>query len=111
MTMARIVLRAGYDFARKFQARLDGVAEDVSSYTIEACLKNEAKTAELITDTAQTNTGGASWATGDVIIRFPASATTGLAAGNAWIEVAIIAGSERFPVEDIPVVIEAGYAL
>lgn len=109
--MARVLIRAGYDFARTFSFRLDGSAEDLSSATIEACVKNEAKTSELITDQAQTNDGGASWAAGSVILRFTAASTTGLTPGNAWIEVAVTLAGKRLAYEDIPCVIESGYAL
>lgn len=109
--MARILIRAGYDFARLFSFKKDGVAEDLSTATIEASLKNEAKTTELITDTAQTDGNGATWSAGDVILRFAAAATTGLSPGNAWIEVAVILAGARLPYEDIPVAIEAGYTL
>ncbi len=109
--MAKILIRSGYDFARKFLAKLDGVVEDLSAATIEASLKNEAKTTELITDTAQANTSPAAWVSGQVVVRFPAASTAGLAAQNAWIEVAIVVSGERFPVDDIPCVIETGYTL
>ena len=109
--MSRVLIRAGYDFARSFTFKLEGDVEDLSTATIEACLKNEGKTAELITDTAQANTAPASWATGIVVLRFPAASTTSLTPGNAWIEVAVVLSGARLAYEDIPVVIEAGYAL
>lgn len=109
--MAAIVLSTGKDFARKFRLKLDGAAEDVSTYTIECSVKNAAKTSELIPDTAQTNTGGAAWASGEVIIRFPASATTGLTPQDAWIETTVFISGEKFHVDDIPIVIETGYTL
>lgn len=109
--MAKILIRSGYDFSRKFLFELDGSAENLAAATIKASLKNEAKTSELITDTAQTNTGGADWSAGQVILRFPAASTTGLTPGNAWIEVSVVLSGERMAYEDIPVTVEAGYTL
>lgn len=109
--MADALLRTGYDFAERYLIRLDSSAEDLSTATIEASLKNSTKTTELIADTAQANTGGADWANGVVEIIFPAASTTGLTAGSAWIEVAITKGGYRRPCPDLPVIIETGFTL
>jgi hypothetical protein len=108
---ARILLRSGYDFARRFTLYLDGVPEDLSAATIEASLKNEDKSAELITDTAQSNVGDADWANGDVVVRFAAADSAALEPQRAWIELAVVISGVRLPYEDIPVVIEKGYTL
>ncbi len=108
----RVLLRAGYDFSWRFVFKLDGIAEDLSAaVSIKAALKNEDKTIELIADTAQVNSGGASWATGLVVLRFPAAATVDLIAQTAYIEVAVVINSERLAYPDIPVDVELGYVL
>ncbi len=109
--MARIIMRSGYDFARKFTFKLDGVAEDLSAATIKASVKNDTKTSEIIIDTAQTNTGGADWANGIVVLAFTSSQTAALAAQNAYIEIAVVISGQRIPYEDVPIVIETGYTL
>ena len=114
MAKPRYLLRAGYDFEilRLFtnDTGSGATAEDLSAATlIEACVKNYGKTAELITDTTQTNTGSASWSTGIVAIRFTAAQTTGLVAQSGWIEVAVVLAGTRIRYEDIPVDIEAGF--
>lgn len=107
----RILIRAGYDFGRIFTFLLDGDPEDLSGATIETSLKNEDKSAELITDTAQVDGDPASWADGEVLIRFPAASTLTLQPQRAWIEVAVVQDGIRLPYEDIPVVVEAGFTL
>ncbi len=106
--MSKIIVRATYDFARNFVIKRDGLALNVSSATIKASLKNQAKTVALIASTAQSNTGGADWATGALILRFSGVQTTGLSAQDGFIEVSILLAGERLPVEDIPVIIETG---
>lgn len=108
--MANFLIRSGYDFAERVQLDFDGVPEDVSSATIEASLVSYDKTSELITDTAQTNSGtGVDWSLGIVGIVFPASATTSLTPQRAWIELAVVIGSSRLPYPSIPVTIEKGW--
>ncbi len=108
--MSRILVRQGYDFSRRRTFSVDGVAQDLSAATIKICLKDSTKATELITDTAQTNDGGASWATGVVILRFTAVQTAALATfGDAFIELSVVIAGIRYPYEDIPVVIERGF--
>lgn len=116
---SRITLRTGYDFSHKFKARLDGVQEDLSTATaIKASIKSYDKTVEYVADVAQTNTGTAAWATGDIVVRFAASATTAInaqiapkVAVAAWIEVAVTIGGERLAYDDIPILIEYGWTV
>ncbi len=109
--MRRIILRSGYDFDRVFVFRIDGDPEDLSAATISASLKNEDKSAELIPDTPLANVSPASWATGEVLIRFGAGQTATLQPQRAWIEVAVVIAGVRLPYEDIAVVVEKGWVL
>ncbi len=109
--MRRVILRSGYDFDRVFTFRVDGDPEDLSAATISASLKNEDKSAELITDTPQTDGAPASWEDGEVLVRFGAGQTAALSPQRAWIEVAVVLGGVRLPYEDIPVVVEKGFVL
>lgn len=106
---ARIIIRSGYDFAREFTVRVDGVAEVLTGATIEASLKNEDKSAELIADVAQSDGAPANWAAGKVVVRFTAVTTAGLTPQRGWIELGIVKDGLRLPVEDIAVVIEKGW--
>lgn len=105
---SRAVIKTGYDFSWPYTLRLNGVVEDLSTATIKACLLSDDKATELITDTTQTNTNGASWSTGYVIIRF-ASVSTSLTAQNAWIEIQVTLAGEKIVYEDQPAVIEVGH--
>ncbi len=108
--MSRILIRQGYDFDRRRTFKVDRVAQDLSGASISICLKNEAKTVELIADTAQTDTGDADWQNGIVILRFASGQTTGLSTfGNAFIEISVEIGGVKQAYEDIPVVIERGF--
>ncbi len=108
--MARILIRQGYDFDRRRTFKTDGQPQDLSGAAISICLKNEAKDAELISDTAQTNTGDADWQSGVVILRFTAGQTAGIVDfGNAYIEVSVTLAGIKQVYEDIPVVVERGF--
>ncbi len=107
--MIRPLIRAGYDFSYGYLFKLDGVAEDVSDAVISIALKNADKTAELITDTLQTDTGAADWSNGEVLLRFSNDATTGLTAGHGFIELSVTMAGEKIPYRDIAVDIEAGF--
>lgn len=103
-------MRSGYDFSRRFQVTLDGIAENLTGATIVAVLKNQAKSAELIADTAQSSgSTGANWPTGQVVVAFPKTATTSLTPQIAWLEIGITVGGEKLPAEDVPIVIEKGW--
>ncbi len=110
----RLLIRTGYDFIHERTFYLDGVADTnlASASLIEISVKNELKTSELIADVAQTNTGGAVWASGIVMLRLTAVQTATIAAAqNGWIEIAVVIAGIRYCYEDIPVVIEVGFAL
>lgn len=115
MSIARALIRTGYDYAESFKFRLRGAVEDLSTATIKCSLKNLDKTIELIAETSQTNDGDASWATGIVVIRFPKASTDDAIvianAGDAWIETLVIKSGIYLPYPDIPATIEIGYAV
>lgn len=111
MSTRRLLIRTGFDFeSPPLTFYVAGEPEDLSAATIEAVLKSEDKSTELIADTAQVDGSGASWADGVVVIRFPLADTTALTPGRAWIEVAVVLSGIRLPYEDLPVVIEEGHA-
>ncbi len=109
--MIRPLIRAGYDFSHAYAFEIDGDAEDLSAATISISLKNSTKTVELITDTAQANTGSANWAAGEVVFRFTKIQTAGLTEQQAWIEVSVTKSGEKIPYRDIAVDVEAGWNL
>lgn len=110
--MAKTLIRTGYDFTKKYTLKLDGTAENLSTASlIEASLVSGDKLSELIVDTAQTNTGGADWANGVVVVNFTAAQTAAIALGDAWIELAVVLGGLRLPYDSIPVVVEKGWTL
>lgn len=114
MSVARALIRTGYDFGESFRFRLRGAVEDLSAATIKCSLKNADKTLELIAEVTQTNDGDAAWATGIVVVRFPKASTDDAIvianAGDAWIECLVIKSGVYIPYPDIPATIEIGYA-
>lgn len=105
--MIRPLIRVGYDFVWTYTFEIDGIAEDLSAATISASLKNGAG-AEIITDTTQTNNGGADWLNGVVLLRFTKTQTAGLTAGDGFIEVSVTKAGIKIPYRDIAVDIETG---
>jgi hypothetical protein len=111
---SHMLIRTGYDFRRVLRLTLDGAAEDVSGATaIYASVKNMAKTSELIADTLLSSVDtGAAWASGLVTVSFTAAQTALISqAQEGWLEIALKTGGKRLPYEDLPVIIETGYAL
>jgi hypothetical protein len=109
-----MLIRIGYDFRRVLTLTLDGVAEDVSGATaIYASVKNISKTTELIADTSLSSVDtGAAWASGLVTVSFTAAQTAAIVqAQDGWLEIALKIGGKRLPYDDLPVIIETGYAL
>lgn len=107
------ILRTGYDFAHRVVISFDGAVESQVGRTIKACLKSADKSAELIADvTLDDAATGADYVHGAVVVAFPAAATALLTAPcQAWIELAIIDGAQRYPVGDIEVCVEKGWVL
>ncbi len=108
--MIRPLIRTGYDFSYGFLFKTDGVAEDVSDAVISISLK-DANDTEIITDTAQTDTGSADWSAGEVVLRFTKAATAGLTPGPGFIELSVTMGGEKIPYKDIAVDIKTGVNL
>lgn len=114
------LIRSGYAFANRFVVELDGAAEPLDGATVVACLKDQNKTTELIADvTCSPSASGADFPNGVIVVEFPAVATAPLAAlipdgqpsFDAWLEIAVVFGSLRLPANDVPVVVERGFAL
>jgi hypothetical protein len=105
--MIRPLIRTGYDFSHAYLFEVNGDPEDMAGATISISLKNSSGT-EIIADTAQTDSGAASWADGLVYLRFTKIQTAGLTAGDGFIEVSITKDGEKIPYRDIAVDIETG---
>lgn len=105
--MIRPLIRTGYDFSHAYLFEIDGDPEDLSAATISISLKDSSGT-EIITDTAQTNSGAADWTNGMVVLRFTKVQTAGLTAGDGFIEVSVTKSGEKIPYRDIAVDIETG---
>lgn len=111
--MSAPLIRSGYDVSILVRVRVNGVNEDLSTATIKASLVNADKSAELITDTAQSSSAtGASWAAGLIAVEFTAAQTASLTAAAANLEIAITtSGGKRVPCESVPVRVEKGWTI
>lgn len=92
---ARIVLTTNYDFAQRFQLKLNGVTFDMSGAgTVEAALIDPADNAIILAAVAQTDTGNADWSTSIVEVVFTEANTaaiqTALLAKYAQVETELI---------------------
>ena len=108
------LIKSGYDVSILVRVRRDSANESLTGCTIKASLVNADKSAELITDTAQSSSAtGADWANGLVAIEFSAANTTALTPlPTAYIELSIVdTNAKRLPCEDIPVTIEKGWTI
>lgn len=89
------IVTPGDDIALVQDLYENGALVDVSAATIYAALQDSRGT-QLVSSTLQSlSASGAAWATGRVVCEFPASKSTSLRRGDAWLEIEVIRAGKR----------------